>query len=171
MYKKIFILSALVLFFGVSQSYALVPVAKEEQKDTTITTEQDVSSTLDTAESKLKVFYDKYKEKLETFRNKQALYFATLRDQTKVKLGIQVTGDILKELSPMFTPPPAPTPIGSDPNKLGELETKKLDSPMDYVTLIYSTSLASLFASVLMFYGVLAFLLFLLIRVFFRMFV
>jgi hypothetical protein len=171
---KIFVVTLIAFFIGTSISFAITNTDQKLKAETvaTETSTEVVVSDSDKIESKLQTLYSKYKTLLEEFRNKQALYFSTLRDETKIKLGIEVTGDILKDLAPTFSPPPAPMPIGTDdPKTMGEVAPKKMDNPMDYATLIFATSLASLFSSVLMFYGVLAFLVFLLIRVFFRMFV
>lgn len=100
---------------------------------------------------------------METFRKKQAVYFSVLRDETKKKLGISTTSELGETL-----PAPVPFTAGESAN---DLPHYKQDNPMDYVTLIFSTSMASVFSEVLLFYITIVILTFVLIRLFFKMFI
>lgn len=168
--NKVFVLLVLSIFFYGNTSLVIAQTKQKVEVTTTEAVPIVEESSKSPTEIKLNKLYISSRDKIEDFRKKQAYYFATVRDVLKVKLGIQVTGDILEKLGPTFSPPPAPT-ITNDPQKLGDLEIKKMDNPVDYGKLIFYTSMASLFSSALMFYGVLAFLVFFLIRVVFRMFI
>lgn len=100
---------------------------------------------------------------METFRKKQAVYFTTLRDTTKEKIGI-------KDTSSLSDAPPAPLPF-TDSETMGDLPQYKQDSPWDYVILIFATAMATVFSEILLFYISLVILTFFIIRFFFRMFV
>ncbi|MCC7436330.1 hypothetical protein IT402_00420 [Candidatus Nomurabacteria bacterium] len=132
----------------------------------------DKNKNLSMPEGKLREIFYSLKEKIEVFRKKQAIYFTNLRDSTKMKLGIKISEDALQNLTPDFAnmAPTIATEEKSSENVEG-LEKAELDNPMDYVTLIYSTALASLFGSVLMFYAAFFLILLLILRFIFRMFI
>jgi hypothetical protein len=163
-FLKIFFL---ILFFGYQSVFALT-TPKEEVVKVEVSAEENTESGLDSFESKAKGYFTKTKESLEAFRIKQADHYNLLRDKTKVKLNIQVSEDVFKRLAPMFTPPPAPSGIPGTVEGDG-IEPKKIDNPMDYGTLIFATSMASLFSNTLMFYGVLFLLTFIFLRAIFKM--
>ncbi len=163
-FLKIFLLT----LFLVAPNTLAVTTAKEEVIVET-STEVVPSSGLDNFESKAKGYFATTKDTIEVFRVKQADHFATLRDQTKIKLGIKVSDDVFERLAPMFTPPPAPSGIPGTAENDG-IEPKKIDNPMDYATLIFATSMASLFGNTLIFYGVLFLLAFIFLRAIFKMF-
>ncbi len=159
----------LVLLLSASNSFAVTTPKKEDPSKVETSTEISTTSSLGNFESKAKDYFYRTKDSLEVFRNKQAVHFASLRDQTKVKLNIQVSEDVLKRLAPMFSPPPAPEPIPGTVEGDG-IKPEKIDNPMDYGTLIFATAMASLFASMLMFYGVLFLLVFIILRATVKMF-
>ena len=166
--NKVFFVSVLVFILGYQNALAATSVAKEPTTEPTVEVAVTPASSLDKAETKLKDILGPIYTSLEVFRKKQAEHFAVVRDKMKVKLGIDLTEDALERIKPFLAPPPAPSAVpGVDPQE--DLEIKKLDNPKDYGALIGSTALASLFASVWMFYTVLVLLLFFLIRSIFKM--
>lgn len=155
-----------VIFFVAIFLFSIPVYALEEKKS-----EVEVEATSAIGfEGKAKMFFEKTKTVLENFRAVQAEHFATLRDTTKIKLGIQVADDVFKKLSDSLSQPPAPNPIPGTEASDG-LYIKKIDNPGLYALLVLYTSLASLFASPLMFYGIGALLAFFVIRFLIRSFV
>lgn len=153
------------MFLGTSNVFA-----ETEQKETQVKTEVTPNaSSLDNFELKAKGYFARTKDAIEVFRIKQADHFSTLRDQTKIKLDIKVSEDVFKRLAPMFTAPPAPSGVPGTVEGDG-IQPSKIDNPMDYGTLIFATSMASLFSNTLIFYGVLFLLAFIFLRAIFKMF-
>lgn len=97
--------------------------------------------------------YQNSKLFLEEFRVKQMNHFARERDEARAEVN-QTT---------VATLPGAPVDDG--------IEVAKVNNPMDYGMLVLSTALASFFASVAMFYGALFLIVFLIIRLFFKLFI
>lgn len=162
--KKIFTFSLVLALFFSTQALA-VEEKKSETSEAVVTTSASV-----TFEKKAAALFLRGKETLESFRIAQAARYAKLRDTTKIKLGIQVADDVFKELSDAFSQPPAPAPLPGTEAGDG-LTVKKLDNPALYGLLVFYTSLASLFASPLMFYAVVAFVAFFVIRFLIRSFI
>lgn len=100
---------------------------------------------------------------METFRQKQALYFSKLRDNTKEDIGIKDT-DNLSDAKPSSLP-------FTESETMGDLPQYKQDSPWAYATLIFSTAMANVFSEILLFYISLIIIIFFVIRLFFRMFI
>ncbi len=168
--NRILIISITIFIFGFLSVSAATPVVKEP-----VTTESKVEAVspatgLDKAETKLRSILGPIYDSLEIYRKKQADYFTIARDKTKLKLGINLAEDAIERIKPFLAPPPAPSAIPGTDTVEG-LEIKKLDNPTDYGKLIIFSALASLFASIWMFYTVLVLLIFFLIRLVFRMIV
>jgi hypothetical protein len=157
---KIFTIFTIAIILYTGKAFAL------DENPTTTSANIDTSS----IEEIGKTWISSTKEFIEVFRIKQAQYFINLRDTTKVKLGIKVSDDILEKINETLSPPPAPTPIPGTEQGDG-LYFKKVDNPIDYGTLILATALASLFSSILMFYGISIILAFFILRFIFRMFI
>lgn len=160
--KNFFIIFSLTFLLSIQSALAVTTEKNEEHSAASS------SPSFTAAEKKATNWFLSTKASLEEFRLKQATHFGDLRDSTKLKLGISVESDVWQNLGPLLNPPPAPDPM-QDPQAQG-VESKKMDNPMDYGMLIFATALASLFASVLMFYGILLFLLIAGFRFIFRMF-
>ncbi len=150
----------LVLSFAIIFSYQNAIAIEAE-------TQVSLTPNLDKAESKLKnIFYPLYNQ-IEVFRQKKAEHFAIVRDETKLKLGIDLKEDAIERLKPFLSPPSAPSPLPSyNPDE--SLQIKKMDNPTDYGRLILFTALASLFASIWMFYAILLLLIFVFLRTVFK---
>lgn len=168
--KKIFFLLVIVSNLGFRGVWAAE--TSPELKTTTETTTEVAtpSSSLDKAETKLREILSPIYVSLEVFRKKEAEHFAIVRDKAKAKLGINLAEDAIERIKPFLAPPAAPSAIPGT-NTGEELEIKKIDNPKDYVILIFSTALASLFASAWMFYTAIVLIFFFLIRLIFRMIV
>ncbi len=129
------------------------------------------SKSITIPEGKIQEIYFSTREKIETFRKKQAVYFAELRDKTKAKLGIEIKDKIIENITPDFADMAPQVGTEKNPENLSDLNKAELDNPMDYGTLIYSTALASLFGIIWMFYTAFALLIILILRSLFRMFI
>lgn len=176
--NKLSKLSLIVLFvlFGVQNVFAVTDLKVNAPPENSVqATSSDKAvvevtpSSLDKVETKLKTSFAGVYTYVEAYRNKQAIYFQDLRDKTKIKLGIEVSSEIVDRLKPFFEAPPAPVAIPGTEDGDG-LYIKEVDNPKDYGLLIFATAMASLFASVLMFYGVLILLIFIVLRTIFKMF-
>jgi hypothetical protein len=170
MRKLICLIFVALLIYSVPVIASTTSSTKEQTPTAPKTTEAEIKVETDSFESKAKSIFNSIFNTIEVFRKKEAVYFANMRDETKVKIGIKVTDDVLKKIAPDFAAPQPPSAV-PEPQKLSDLEVKKMDNPVDYGKLIYSTALASLFDNSLMFYGVLIFLTFFAIRLIFRMFI
>ncbi len=95
--------------------------------------------------------------KAEAFRLKEATYFATLRDSSKIQIGITATP------TPAPSQPETPAPANATPAQLGAPQIS-FGNPSQYITLAYSSALAALFASQTIFYIVFALLILLVLR-------
>lgn len=101
---------------------------------------------------------------VDLFRQKQAVYFATLRDQTKKTLGIKIEDgqDVPSEEAPLpFT----------EAETMSGLSKYTMDNPFQYATLVFATSMASIFSKVLLFYATVVILVLLFLRLFFKAFI
>lgn len=125
---------------------------------------------IDISRNSLESMYYEAKEYVENFRKEQAIYFSELRDKTKIKLDIKVDKDIFDKFS-LEVKPKKDIVVDENAQTLADLNQTKLDNPLDYGTLILATSLAVFFNSQLMFYGLSIFIIFLILRFFFRMFI
>jgi hypothetical protein len=136
-----------------------------------ITLGQDSPKTTNILENKTTGMFSSIRLDLEKFRLKQASYFANLRDKTKSKLGMQIKEDVINKITPIFKAPVVTVPGSETPQKLGDLDNTKIDNPKEYGILIFATSMASLFASSIMFYSVLVFMVLYILRTFFKIFI
>lgn len=127
-------------------------------------------SNISIPDGKIKEVFYNLRDKLEVFRKKEFSHFSILRDKTKIKLNIEVPTEVKDSITPDFATSESQIDK-SDDVTLGYLEKENLDNPMDYGTLVYATALASLFGSIIMFYTALILILFLILRVLFKMFI
>ncbi len=164
--KKYFALSILVwTCFSYTAFSALTPTSPNPA-NTVATTP---SEALDTAENTVESVATPFLKGLESFRLAQAEHFATLRDKTKIKLGLEVSADIMEKIKPYLTPPTsAPSPVAGVVSQ-DVLKPVKLDNPGDYAILVGATAMASLFGTMMMFYAVLVLLTFLVLRWLFKL--
>lgn len=93
--------------------------------------------------------FEKSKAFVEGFRIKQMEYFTTLRDTKRALLGLEAIGTI-------------------DANS-DIVQVKRVDNPVDYIALIFATTLASFFSHATLFYAISLIFIFLLIRFLVRM--
>lgn len=137
-------------------------------------------SAISLGEGKIGTVFSNLYNKVEVFRQKQLLYFEKLRDDAKQALGMQIKDDVIKKLSPIFAPPTTAPVIGTGSDQQDDLAFTKGDNPLEiykssnskyYVNLMIGTVMASFFSSVMFFYAVCALVLFLLIRLVFKLFV
>jgi hypothetical protein len=105
---------------------------------------------------------------IEPWRIKQADYFIALRDTTKKELGVDESSDVLSQLTLQNKNPEVPALPGEE--RPAQTATQRAFPIGKYGTLIYASALASIFASVALFYITVALLLILILRFFFRLF-
>ncbi len=99
---------------------------------------------------------------IEPWRLRQAQHFAELREEKRFELGISTARDTYSGY--ITTTPEAPAlPGGQDTTSYIPAEKQKLNVT-GYATLLYATSLAKLFSSMILFYVVILLVLILIIR-------
>lgn len=114
--------------------------------------------------SSIKVWIKANLHEIEVFREKQAKYFIEMREAAKIRLGINKVKNIEDKYQSSLNTPGGTTPKSLPP---GESE----NNGNDYINLIYSTSLASFFGKIEIFYISIVLLILLLLRFFIKLFV
>ncbi len=136
-------------------------------------------SVISFGQGKIGIALSGFFDTIEAFRQKQAVYFAALRDEAKQSLDMQAKDDVIKKLSPIFSPPTTAPMIGDDatapPDDLAltendnPLQIYKASDSKHYGTLLLGTVAASFFGSMVFFYAVAIIMLLFLLRLLFKL--